>query len=159
MSKRPIPTHSAIADSIPSELAQPVAGKPDLDTPKHIRTFIDSFYAKVLKDDVLAHIFLDVAGIDVDVHIPIICQYWQKLLLGDKTYQRHTMNIHRDVHEKFPFTEKEFDRWLRLFRETAEAEFSGPLTYRAVQIGSSIAANMLDSLYKYPNANVADRGE
>lgn len=124
----------------------------DLDSPEHIQLFIESFYDKVLVDDVLAHIFHDVAVIDVSVHIPIIIQYWQKLLLGDKTYQRHTMNIHRDVHRKFPFTEKEFDRWLALFTQTAQAEFAGPYTLRALDIATTIAANMHDSLQKYPNA-------
>ena len=126
----------------------------DLDSPEHIRLFIESFYDKVLVDDVLAHIFHDVANIDIKVHIPIIIQYWQKLLLGDKQYQRHTMNIHRDVHRKFPFTETEFDRWLSLFVQTATNEFSGPKTNKAVKIASSIAANMHESLYKYPNANL-----
>ena len=126
---------------------------PDLDSPDHIRQFIESFYDKVLVDDVLAHIFHDVANIDFNVHIPIIIQYWQKLLLGDKTYQRHTMNIHRDVHRKFPFTEAEFDRWLSLFVHTAETEFGGPYRNKAIKIASTIAANMHDSLYKYPQAN------
>lgn len=126
----------------------------DLDSAEHIRLFIESFYDKVLADKVLAHIFNDVAGIDVKVHIPIIIQYWQKLLLGDKSYQRHTMNIHREVHRKFPFTQSEFDHWLDLFTLTAKNEFSGPYTNKAIKIATTIAANMHESLYKYPNANL-----
>ena len=122
----------------------------DLDSAKNISQFIHSFYDKVLVDEQLAHIFHDVAGIDLDVHIPIIIQYWQKLLLADKTYQRHTMNIHREVHAKFPFTEKEFNRWLSLFKVTAELEFKGPKTDRAVHIATNIAGNMQDSFNKCP---------
>ena len=56
------------------------------------------------------------------------------------------MNIHRDVHAKFPFTTEEFDRWLTLFRQTAEESFAGAKTDRAVQIATSIASNMDTSL-------------
>jgi hemoglobin len=122
--------------------------KPDLDSPEQIKAFIESFYDKVLADNLLAHIFTDVAGIDINVHIPIIRSYWEKLLLGDKQYQRHTMNIHRDLHSKFPFTEPEFDRWLSLFKQTASEEFSGPNTDRAVTVASSIAHNMNLTLNK-----------
>lgn len=116
--------------------------KPDLDSPENIRQFIDRFYAKVLNDELLAPIFLDVAQIDLDVHIPIICSYWEKLLLGDKRYNRHTMNIHREVHKKHPLTEKEFERWLGYFKETARTYNEGPKTDRAVQLATSIAYNM-----------------
>lgn len=126
----------------------------DLDSEENIRLFIESFYDKVLADALLAPIFTDVAVIDVKVHIPIIIQYWQKLLLGEKGYDRHTMNIHRDVHRKSPFTDEAFDRWLTLFTETAQQEFSGPYTLKAIKIATSIAGNMQDSFQKYPNANL-----
>lgn len=122
--------------------------KPDLDSPAHIRFFIERFYDKVLVDDLLAHIFTDVAGIDIDVHIPMICSYWEKLLLGDSSYRRHTMNIHRHLHQKFPFTHVEFDRWLSLFIATANEHFAGGKTQRAIQIASSIAKNMDIALNK-----------
>lgn len=131
-----------------------VADTVDLDSEANIRTFIDSFYLKVLADEVLEPIFNDVAAIDINVHIPIIVQYWQKLLLGQKGYSRHTMNIHRDVHRKSAFTAEAFDRWLTLFTQTARLEYSGPYTDKAIKIATSIAENMHVSLYKYPNANL-----
>ena len=122
--------------------------KPDLDSREHIECFVDRFYANVLADKQLAPIFLDVAAIDLAVHLPHIKNYWCKLLLGDKAYGRHTMNIHRNVHAKFPFTRIEFDRWLHLFKQVAENNFSGVKTDRAIQIASSIAMNMDVSLNK-----------
>jgi hemoglobin len=122
--------------------------KPDLDSKENIKTFIELFYEKVLADKLLAHIFTDVAKIDINVHIPIIRSYWEKLLLGEDVYKRHTMNIHRDIHAKFPLTKVEFDRWLSLFIETAREHFTGNKTERAIQIASSIASNMDISLNK-----------
>ena len=120
--------------------------KPDLDSAQHIAQFVDSFYRKVLADTLLAPMFTEVANIDVAVHIPHIRQYWEKLLLGDKNYQRHTMNIHRDLHRKSAFTEEQFTRWLALFEQTAGDEFSGVKTERAVTIARSIAGNMAQAL-------------
>lgn len=122
--------------------------KPDLDSRENIKTFIELFYDKVLADELLAHIFTDVAGIDVNVHIPIIRSYWEKLLLGEDVYKRHTMNIHRDLHAKFPLTKVEFDRWLSLFIATAREHYAGEKTERAIQVATSIAANMDISLNK-----------
>ncbi|HCD57283.1 MAG TPA: globin, partial [Halieaceae bacterium] len=53
-------------------------GKPDLDNRATIEGFVDQFYARVLADPRLAPIFLDVAQIDLDVHLPHIKDYWCK---------------------------------------------------------------------------------
>jgi non-ribosomal peptide synthetase component F len=73
---------------------------PDLDSPARIRAFIEAFYARVLADERLAPIFLDVAAIDLAKHLPIICSYWEKLILGADGYRRHTMNIHRALNAR-----------------------------------------------------------
>jgi hemoglobin len=76
--------------------------KPDLDSRAHIEAFVDQFYARVLVDPQLAPIFLDAAQIDLAVHLPHIKDYWCKLLLGERGYTRHTMDIHRRLHRIRP---------------------------------------------------------
>jgi hemoglobin len=120
--------------------------KPDLDNPEYIRQFVEAFYAKLLRDEQLAPIFIDVAAIDLDKHLPLIGAYWQKLLLGESDYRRHTMNIHRAVHSKRPFTVADFTRWLHFFITTVDESFSGPHADKAKQTASYIAANMQKSL-------------
>ena len=73
---------------------------PDLDNQQRIDEFVDRFYARLLHDQELAAIFLDVAQVDLQVHLPHIKSYWAKLLLGSSEYQRHTMNIHRQLNDK-----------------------------------------------------------
>lgn len=118
------------------------ATKPDLDSKQHIASFLQLFYNKLLHDAVLAPIFLDVAGIDIRVHIGHIQAYWEKLLLGEDSYQRHTMNIHRALHGKRALTEAEFDRWLAFYVSTVDENFSGPFADKAKRIAGHIAANM-----------------
>ncbi|ARN76030.1 group III truncated hemoglobin [Oceanicoccus sagamiensis] len=116
--------------------------KPDLDSPQQIKTFVDAFYADMLKDRQLAPIFLDVAAIDLAKHLPLIRSYWEKLLLGSRDYQRHTMNIHRAVHAKRPLTAQDFKRWLNLFTETVDKRFAGSYAERAKAVAAQIASNM-----------------
>ncbi|GAB3278623.1 group III truncated hemoglobin [Parahaliea aestuarii] len=122
------------------------SGKPDLDSRAHIEEFVRCFYARVLRDEVLAPIFLDVAAIDLDVHLPHIVDYWCKLLLGEQRYQRHTMNIHRRLHDRRELSGEDFARWLNLFITTADWHFAGERTERAKRVATSIAGNMERSL-------------
>jgi hemoglobin len=125
-----------------------VHSKPDLDSRENISLFVDQFYQRLLADDQLAQIFVDVAGIDLSIHLPHIKDYWSKLLLGDKQYQRHTMDIHRQLHGKRPLQADDFQRWLALFTDTVDMNFSGESARRAKQVATAIAANMERSLPK-----------
>jgi hemoglobin len=116
--------------------------KPDLDSREAIEAFVDRFYTRLLADEQLAPVFLDVAGIDLSVHLPHIKDYWCKLLLGERGYRRHTMNIHRQLHGKQPLGAGDFQRWLALFNATLDEGFSGEQTERARRIAAAIAGNM-----------------
>ena len=120
--------------------------RPDLDSRESIELFVDRFYERLLADAQLAPIFVDVAEIDLAVHLPHIKDYWCKLLLGDKRYRRHTMDIHRQLHGKRPLQAQDFQRWLAFFTTTVDAYFAGERAQRAKQVAASIAANMEQSL-------------
>lgn len=120
--------------------------KPDLDSREAIEAFVDRFYARLLADERLAPVFLDVAGIDLAVHLPHIKDYWCKLLLGEQGYRRHTMNIHRQLHGKQALEAGDFQRWLALFNATLDEGFSGEQTERARRIAAAIAGNMESGL-------------
>ena len=122
------------------------AVKPDMDSRANIERFVDLFYERMLADEILAPIFVDVAEIDLAVHLPHIKDYWCKLMLREQGYQRHTMNIHRQLHGKRALREEDFERWLEFFVTTVDANFQGPYAQRARQVAASIAANMKKSL-------------
>jgi hemoglobin len=122
------------------------ARKGDLDSRAQIEAFVDLFYQRILADQQLAPIFLDIAVIDLAVHLPHIKDYWCKLLLGEKRYKRHTMNIHRQLHGKQPLQTGDFQRWLALFNATLDEGFAGERSERARQVAASIAGNMAASL-------------
>ena len=117
-----------------------------MDSRENIEFFVDRFYERLLADEQLAPIFVDVAQIDLSAHLPHIKDYWSKLLLGEKQYQRHTMNIHRELHGKRALQKEDFRRWLDFFIATVDVHFSGERAQRAKQVAASIAANMEKSL-------------
>lgn len=121
-------------------------GKPDLNCRANIESFVDRFYARILTDPQLAPIFLDVAQIDLDVHLPHIKDYWCKLLLGEQGYRRHTMAIHRRLHHKQPLQRADFERWLAIFTATVDAYYCGARAERAKRLAVAIAGNMQKSL-------------
>lgn len=120
--------------------------KPDLDTRENIASFVDGFYERLLADEELGPIFVDVAQVDLAVHLPHIKDYWCKLLLGEKDYQRHTMNIHRQLHVKRSLEQRDFQRWLEFFITAVDENFAGARAERSKRVAASIAANMEKSL-------------
>ena len=128
------------------------AVRPDLDSRERISFFVERFYERLLADQQLAPIFVDVAQVDLSVHLPHIKDYWCKLLLAEKGYQRHTMNIHRLLHGKRPLQEEDFQRWLDFFVATVNEHFQGERARRAVRVAQSIAANMQQGLSQVPAA-------
>lgn len=130
-----------------------VASEPvDLNCREHIETFVDRFYAHLLTDLRLAPIFLDVAAVDLEVHLPHIKNYWCKLLLKESHYKRHTMNIHRRLHGKQRLEHADFQRWLSLFNATLDESFAGEGTERARRVAAAIAANMESGLSAKENS-------
>jgi hemoglobin len=119
---------------------------PDMDSREQIERFVDLFYARLLQDEQLAPIFIDVAEIDLAVHLPHIKSYWCKLLLGEKDYTRHTMNIHRQLHGKRTLHASDFERWLSFFLLTVDENFAGSKAEQAKRVAAAIAANMEKSL-------------
>ena len=126
-------------------MAEP-APKPDMDSRAQVERFVDLFYERMLGDEILAPIFVDVAAIDLSVHLPHIKNYWSKLLLGERGYKRHTMNIHRALHGKRELAPADFERWLHFFCSTVDDHFVGEKAERAKRVATSIAANMQESL-------------
>lgn len=118
----------------------------DLDNPKAIERFVELFYARLLEDEQLGPIFVDIAQIDIREHFPRIRAYWEKLLLGTDSYHRHTMNLHRAVHRKQSLTAADFERWLSYFVASVDSEFEGEYAERAKRIATQIAFNMSKSL-------------
>jgi len=118
----------------------------DLDTSDAIDALVSRFYARVMRDPLLAPLFTEVAGIDLDHHLPRITAYWRKMLLGHPGYRRHMMARHRAVDARRPFEAHHYERWLSLFEAALDEGARGPVTERARTLARRIAGNMRRNL-------------
>ncbi|MFN8015414.1 MAG: group III truncated hemoglobin [Acidimicrobiia bacterium] len=98
----------------------------DLDNEVEIGEMVRRFYSAVAQDDLLGHIFNDVAHVDWTTHIPKIKDFWCKILLGIEGYEGNPIEAHAIIHSKEPFTHEHFRRWLEIFQETVDLGWEGP---------------------------------
>jgi hemoglobin len=111
-------------------------------TKDHIKKLVSYFYQRVQKDEVLGPIFNDVAKVDWDHHIPLICEFWNSIMLKTNEYHSNAYRKHVILGEKIKLTEEHFIRWFTLFKKEAfkhlphqEAEL---ITKKAEMIAESL---------------------
>ncbi|XOZ34124.1 group III truncated hemoglobin [Halomonadaceae bacterium KBTZ08] len=115
----------------------------DLDTPEAVHQLVQSFYGRLLDDPVMAPVFLESAGVNLDHHLPTIEAYWRKMLLGERGgYTRNMVARHEAVHARHPLTMEHFERWGMHFHATVTELFEGPGADRAHRIADRILANL-----------------
>ncbi|PKL95295.1 MAG: hypothetical protein CVV18_06070 [Gammaproteobacteria bacterium HGW-Gammaproteobacteria-8] len=115
----------------------------DLDTPEAIAQLVDGLYGKILADDRLRPLFVDVAEIELETHLPRIRAFWRKMLLGERdAYRRNMVARHLELHARQPLHPGDFERWLKLFREIVDEDFAGPGADRAKALATRIAGNL-----------------
>ena len=114
----------------------------DIQSRKDIELLMTTFYEKVKNDDTIGFIFNDIARVNWEHHIPIICDFWETLLLNAASYKKNAMEVHYILNRKVPFQEKHFEQWLKLFFETVDQLFSGKTASMAKTKAKSIAALM-----------------
>jgi hemoglobin len=113
--------------------------KKDIETKADIQIFVDAFYAKMPSDDLVGHVFMDVAHVDFSKHLPKMYDFWEMLLMDGKNYQGAPMRPHLEINQKLPLTPAHFARWLQLFYATLDEHFEGPKTEDAKLKARNIA--------------------
>lgn len=90
---------------------------PDLDAAM-VAAVVAAFYAKARRDELLGPVFNRVVPAEHwPQHIQTITDFWSSMLLGTRSYLGRPMPKHIAIPE---LGDVHFQRWLTLFRETAE---------------------------------------
>ncbi len=100
---------------------------PDIATREDITLVMREFYVLMLNDAELRPIFIDVAHIDLEEHLPVLAEFWMGVLFGQGTYANNPMTIHQNLHRKMPLTKRHFDLWLGHLHATIDAYFKGDM--------------------------------
>lgn len=107
----------------------------DIENKEDVKFFVDAFYDKVNKDELLGPVFNDIAAVNWEEHLPKMYNFWESLLFGKQSYKGRPF----DVHMPLPLSEDHFNRWVELFTITIKENFSGTRAEEALVKAKSIA--------------------
>lgn len=98
----------------------------DIETKEEISLLVNEFYRKVLEDESLAPFFF---GLDFENHMPKMIHFWSFALLNEPGYTTNVVEKHLHM----PLKEEHFQKWISLFNETVDSNFSGEVANQAKQ--------------------------
>lgn len=114
----------------------------DIEAPADIERLLRDFYGQCFTDDLLGPIFVDVARLDLEAHLPVMVDFWMTVLFRTGAYKRNLLQVHVDLHGRAPLTPAHLDRWLDLWVRTVEKDFSGEVADLAVTQAQRITWSM-----------------
>jgi len=119
----------------------------DIENRKDVEFLVNEFYAKVLKDKKIGCFFNEIAHIDWNKHFPIMYDFWETILFDTMKYKGNPMTKHIVLSRKEPMTSEHFERWLLLWNQTVNENFTGDRASEAIK-----RAKMIADLMKYKTA-------
>jgi hemoglobin len=118
----------------------------DIETRDDIEWIVRTFYSTCFEDELLGPVFTDVAQMDLEDHMPIMCDFWETLLLDADKYSRNAFRPHVGLNRKLPLEARHFNRWIELWAATIDSRFEGPIAqfakHRAWRMGSSMLTRL-----------------
>jgi hemoglobin len=93
----------------------------DILTITDIKQLVDTFYRKVLKDDLLGPVFKERIGDRWPQHIEKMYTFWETVLLDNRTYFGSPF----PPHAQLPVNHSHFQKWMEYFVETIDSVFQG----------------------------------
>ena len=114
----------------------------DIQNRKDIEFLVDTFYTQLLVDDLIGVFFTDVIKLNWEIHIPIMYDFWEMILLGGTTYKGNPMLKHIQLNNKKALDATHFDRWLSIWEKTIQENYQGERADMAIQRANNIGALM-----------------
>jgi hemoglobin len=119
----------------------------DIQNRHDLEVLLSAFYNKLLTDNTISYIFTDVAGINLEAHLPHIVDFWEQSLFYTGSYRKNVMQIHLDLNSKERLTNAHFEAWLAHFFAVADDLYSGANTEKLKTRAQSIATIMKIKIY------------
>ncbi len=118
----------------------------DITNREDIASLVTAFYLRVFADDTLGSIFVDIAQMDLAAHLPVMCDFWETVLLRAGLYHRNALAPHLDLNTKVELTPAHFVRWLDLWTTTVDERHDGEKAelakLQATRIAGSISRRL-----------------
>ena len=114
----------------------------------NIDGMVREFYGIVLKDEMLAPIFIKSLGDDLNEgkwheHLNTLTQFWLLMMTGEKGYQGDPFPPHAFLG---PLHRETFERWLKLFNKTVHHLFVPEIAEKFYTKADKLAEQFMDNL-------------
>ena len=113
-----------------------------------VKLLVNTFYAKVRKDNLLAPVFNERIGDLWPQHMEKMYKFWQTILLKEHTYFGSPFT----PHAMLPVGHIHFEKWMELFTETIDELFDGEKAEEAKYRAGKMA-EMFEYKIKYYQSN------
>lgn len=137
----------SMADSSPTPLHD-IADRAD------ITVLVHEFYTRAYRDELLGHVFIDIAQLDLPSHLPIMVDFWETVLHHSGAYHRSAYASHLELHKQVSLTERHFLRWRSIWNVTVDDLFAGPIADAAKAHAVRVSTAFRGRLERY-DASVA----
>jgi hemoglobin len=111
----------------------------DIETRADLELLLAEFYKIAIIDERIGHHF---DRLDLVAHLPIIVDFWEKILFGKHIYFGNPLLIHQKLNEILPLKPEHFERWLEIFTQTVDKFFVGETTENAKLRAGMIAHSL-----------------
>ncbi len=125
--------------------------KKDLRYREDIALVVETFYQSAIKDKEIGYIFTDVAKLNLEAHIPVICDFWETVLFGNMVYRGSVVQKHIMLHRKSDLRPEHFERWLGIWRITLDSLFAGEKAEEMKHRASKMAEMMKHKINYFDN--------
>jgi len=127
----------------------------DVETRADCERLVRAFYAKAFADPMIGFIFVDVAKLDLEAHVPQITSFWETILLGTPAYRGSAFRPHAELHAKVGLRRGHFERWLQLWFGTVDELFAGERANLAKVHALRVGHAFLGRLESFPGPGAA----
>ncbi len=113
--------------------------RPDIRGRADLEIVLRRFYKAAFADRRIGPFFTEIAGTDLEVHLPRITDFWDRTLFRSAEYGRNAYAPHAALHSARAMTAEDFGRWVQLWHATLDGLHRGPNAERAKAQGERIA--------------------
>jgi hemoglobin len=98
---------------------------PGIESRADCERLVRAFYGRALTDPIIGFIFVGMAKLDLEAHVPRIASFWETILLGARSAGGGAFAPHAALHAKVRLREGHFAQWLHLWCGTVDELFAG----------------------------------
>jgi hemoglobin len=133
----------------------PAPVRPDISDREDISLLVSEFYRRAFADDLLGPVFVGVARVDLSAHLPVMCDFWETVLLRAGRYRRNALRPHVLLDAEVQLTSAHFARWLALWAATVDDRWAGDRAELAKVQATRIAGSISRRLRGQPDTDFA----